>query len=71
MSEEDFASESESDEESNFDSEASAEASDDEVSDEEEGEDWDELEKKAARKDREGGMDDEERKPAKGGSKKR
>jgi nucleosome binding factor SPN SPT16 subunit len=71
MSEEDFASESESDEESNFDSEASAEASDDEVSDEEEGEDWDELEKKAARKDREGGMDDEERKPSKGGSKKR
>jgi nucleosome binding factor SPN SPT16 subunit len=40
-------------------------------SDEEEGEDWDELEKKAARKDREGGMDDEERKPSKGGSKKR
>lgn len=49
--------------------EASAEASDDEVS-EEEGEDWDELEKKAARKDREGGMDDEERKP-KASSKKR
>ena len=69
MSEEDFASESESEEESNFDSEASAEASDDEVS-EEEGEDWDELEKKAARKDREGGMDDEERKP-KASSKKR
>jgi nucleosome binding factor SPN SPT16 subunit len=70
MSEEDFASESESDDESNFDSEASAEASDDEVSEEEEGEDWDEMEKKAARKDREGGLDDEERKPkAKAGKK--
>jgi nucleosome binding factor SPN SPT16 subunit len=70
MSEEDFASESESEDESNFDSEASAEASDDEVSEEEEGEDWDEMEKKAARKDRDGGLDDEERKPkAKAGKK--
>ena len=31
------------------------------VADDDEGEDWDELEKKAKRKDREGGVDEEER----------
>lgn len=45
--------------ESDFDDDASAEASDEDVSaDEESGEDWDELEKKTAKKDRESGMDD-------------
>ncbi|KAF2214519.1 hypothetical protein CERZMDRAFT_95783 [Cercospora zeae-maydis SCOH1-5] len=64
-SSEDLASES-SEDESDFDDDASAEASDEDVSDDEEGEDWDEMEKKAAKKDREGGLEDEDtRKKAK------
>jgi nucleosome binding factor SPN SPT16 subunit len=61
------ASEESSEEESDFDEEASAEATDDgsEVSEDEEGEDWDELEAKAKRKDREGGLSDDEEKPKK------
>lgn len=69
VSEEELASEASSEDESDFDDNASAEASEDEVSDEsEDGEDWDEMEKKAARKDRESGLVDEEKK---GGKKKR
>ncbi|MCJ1307261.1 FACT complex subunit spt16 [Agyrium rufum] len=49
-----------SDEESDFDDDASADASEEDGSFDESGEDWDELEKKAARKDRESGLVDEE-----------
>jgi nucleosome binding factor SPN SPT16 subunit len=60
-SELDEASES-SEGDSDYDSNASADASDDaEVSDDEEGESWDELERKAKKRDREGGLDEEER----------
>ncbi|KJX93430.1 FACT complex subunit spt16 like protein [Zymoseptoria brevis] len=61
VSEEDLASDVSSEDESEFDDDASAEASEaDDGSDDEEGEDWDEMEKKAKRKDREGGLDDED-----------
>ncbi|CAK3779217.1 FACT complex subunit spt16 [Lecanosticta acicola] len=70
VSEEDLASDESSEDESEFDDDASAEASDEEVSDDE-GEDWDELEKKAKKKDRDGGLDDEERKKPKPKPKKR
>jgi nucleosome binding factor SPN SPT16 subunit len=64
MSDEELAdmSEESSEDDSEFDDDASAEASDDAsaVSDES-GEDWDELEKKATKKDRESGLDDEDR----------
>ena len=54
-------SEASSEDESAFDSEASADASADaSMDDESGGEDWDELEKKAKKKDREGGLDDDE-----------
>jgi nucleosome binding factor SPN SPT16 subunit len=60
-------------EESDFDENASDDMSDEGSEDElsEEGEDWDELEKKAARKDRESGLKDEEedRKGKKSGAK--
>ena len=60
MSDSDLAAdESESEDESEFDDDASADegdASDDESG----GEDWDELEKKAKKKDREGGLEDED-----------
>ncbi|KAF8854754.1 transcription elongation complex subunit [Acephala macrosclerotiorum] len=60
------ASEESSDEDSDFDSNASAEASEDGSDDDaSEGEDWDELEKKAKRKDRESGLEDEDEKPKK------
>ena len=50
-----------SEDESEFDDDASADASADASGDEDSaGEDWDELEKKAKKKDREGGLDDEE-----------
>ncbi|KAK0728654.1 FACT complex subunit-domain-containing protein [Lasiosphaeria miniovina] len=63
------ASES-SEEDSDFDSQASAEASDDaDASDEEEGEDWDELERKAKKRDRESGLEEEEQQ--RGGNKKK
>jgi nucleosome binding factor SPN SPT16 subunit len=55
------ASEVSSEEDSDFDSNASAEASEEGSDDEESaGEDWDELEKKAKRKDRESGLETEE-----------
>ncbi|KAA8647532.1 chromatin-remodeling protein SPT16 [Aspergillus tanneri] len=50
-----------SEDESDFDDDASAEASDDFSADEESGEDWDELEKKAKKKDKESGLHDDER----------
>jgi len=60
------ASEVSSEEDSDFDSNASAEASDDASEDDaSEGEDWDELEKKAKRKDRESGLEDEDEAPKK------
>ncbi|KAF2654143.1 SPT16-domain-containing protein [Lophiostoma macrostomum CBS 122681] len=62
-----------SEEDSEFDENASEEMSDEGSDDElsEEGEDWDELEKKAARKDRESNLNDEEeaRKSKKSGGK--
>ncbi|KAF2000156.1 SPT16-domain-containing protein [Amniculicola lignicola CBS 123094] len=54
----DESSEEDSEFDENASEEMSAEGSEDELS--EEGEDWDELEKKAARKDREGGLAAEE-----------
>ncbi|MCJ1257673.1 FACT complex subunit spt16 [Lignoscripta atroalba] len=54
-------SEASSEDESDFDDDASADASEDASLDEESaGEDWDELEKKAKKKDRESGLDDED-----------
>lgn len=56
-----IASEESSEDDSDFDSNASAEASEEGSDDDaSEGEDWDELEKKAKRKDRESGLDEEE-----------
>ena len=55
------AADESSEEESEFDDDASAEASEDVSADEESGEDWDELEKKAGKKDRESGLNDDER----------
>jgi nucleosome binding factor SPN SPT16 subunit len=60
MDESDFASEESSEAESNFDENASQEAEDEEMSDVSEGEDWDELERKAARKDRDRGEEEDE-----------
>ncbi|KAF2009300.1 FACT complex subunit spt16 [Aaosphaeria arxii CBS 175.79] len=64
-----------SEEDSEFDENASDEMSDEgsDASLSEEGEDWDELEKKAARKDRETNLDEDEddRKKSKGGSKRK
>ena len=55
------AADESSEDDSDFDDDASGEASDEDFSgDDESGEDWDELEKKAKKKDREGGMDDEQ-----------
>lgn len=59
------ASDESSEEGSDFDDNASAEASEDLSGDEESGEDWDELEKQAKKKDREGGMDEERSKKRK------
>lgn len=60
-SEGDMASDESSEDDSEFDEEASAEASDEDVSDEESGgEDWDEMEKKAKKKDKDGGLDDDD-----------
>jgi Xaa-Pro aminopeptidase len=53
------AADESSEDDSEFDDDASAEASDFSA-EEESGEDWDELERKAKKKDREGGLDDEE-----------
>ncbi|WPH01625.1 Hypothetical protein R9X50_00447400 [Acrodontium crateriforme] len=68
VSDEDLASDESSEDESEFDDDASADASDEDASDDdEEGEDWDEMEKKAAKKDRErgGGSDDEKKSKSK------
>jgi len=58
----DAISEESSEDESDFDDDASADASADasEMSDESAGEDWDELEKKAKKKDRESGLNDDD-----------
>lgn len=53
------ASES-SEDDSDFDSNASDEASEEGSEEDDDGEDWDELEKKAKRKDRESGLEEEE-----------
>ncbi|RAL05019.1 chromatin-remodeling protein SPT16 [Aspergillus ibericus CBS 121593] len=55
------AADESSEDDSEFDDDASAEASDDFSADEESGEDWDELELKAKKKDRESGLEDEDR----------
>jgi len=54
------AADESSEDDSEFDDDASAEASDEEEfsADDESGEDWDELEKKAKKKDRDNGLDD-------------
>ena len=63
MSESEFGSEESSEENSEFDENASAEASAEEISEDESGgEDWDELEKKAKKKDRDSGLNDDEEK---------
>jgi nucleosome binding factor SPN SPT16 subunit len=59
MDESDFVSEASSEAESDFDENASQEAEEEEMSEVSEGEDWDELERKAARKDRERGDEDD------------
>jgi nucleosome binding factor SPN SPT16 subunit len=61
MDEEDFGSEPSSDEESDFDENASQEADEDDMSDVSEAPSWDELEKTAAKKDRNGGLEEEEK----------
>ncbi|KJK66552.1 hypothetical protein P875_00021326 [Aspergillus parasiticus SU-1] len=55
------AADESSEDDSEFDDDASAEASEDFSADEDSGEDWDELERKAKKKDKESGLDDEER----------
>ncbi|PWY68043.1 FACT complex subunit spt16 [Aspergillus heteromorphus CBS 117.55] len=55
------AADESSEDDSEFDDDASAEATDDFSADEESGEDWDELELRAKKKDRESGLDDEDR----------
>lgn len=65
-------SEESSDEDSDFDEEASADASGDDASDaSDEGEDWDELEAKAKKSDRDGGMEGEDSRGKSGSKKKR
>jgi len=58
------ASES-SEEDSEYDSNASADASEDGDDDDEEGESWDELERKAKKRDRDSNLEEEERAPKK------
>ncbi len=62
VSEEELNDDESSEDESDFDDDASADASDDGGSEDESGgEDWDVLEKKAKAKDRDGGLEDEEK----------
>lgn len=62
VSEEELNDDESSEDESDFDDDASADASEDaSMDDDSGGEDWDELEKKAKAKDREGGLEDEEK----------
>jgi nucleosome binding factor SPN SPT16 subunit len=65
MDDSDLATEPSSDDESDFDENASEDADndDDDVSEISEAPSWDELDRKAARKDREAGHDDEEERP--------
>jgi nucleosome binding factor SPN SPT16 subunit len=65
----DESSEEDSEFDENASDEMSAEGSEDELS--EEGEDWDELEKKAARKDRETNLEDKDERKGKGGGKRK
>lgn len=60
-----FDSASSEEDESEFDDAASAEASEAASSDDEEADDWDDMEKKAAKKDREGGLSEDEGKSKK------
>ncbi|KAF2674877.1 SPT16-domain-containing protein, partial [Microthyrium microscopicum] len=60
MSGDDFGSEASSEEESDFDENASQDADDDDVSDISEAPSWEELDRKAAAKDRNGDLDEEE-----------
>lgn len=60
LSESELAADESSEEDSDFDDDASAE-SEDFSADEESGEDWDELERQAKKKDKENGFDDEDR----------
>jgi len=60
MEESDFGSDISSDAVSDFDDNASRETEGGDLSDVSEGEDWDEMERKAARKDRERGEEEEE-----------
>ncbi|OJJ44204.1 hypothetical protein ASPZODRAFT_135696 [Penicilliopsis zonata CBS 506.65] len=55
------AADESSEDDSEFDDDASADASEDFSGDEESGEDWDELEEKAKKKDKESGLDDADR----------
>ncbi len=55
-----MASEESSEDESDFDDDASADEGDASLDEESGGEDWDELEKKAKKKDREGGLEEED-----------
>jgi hypothetical protein len=41
------------------------------MSEDESGEDWDEMKEKAKKRDRESGLDDQDRRPAKGGKSKK
>jgi len=59
------ASDQSSDEDSEFDSNASADASEEGSDDDASAEDWDEMEVKAKRKDRDGGLSEEEEAPKK------
>lgn len=61
LSESELAADESSEADSEYDDDASADASEDVSADEESGEDWDELEKKAKKKDRESKLDDDER----------
>ena len=59
LSESELAASDESSDDNEFDDDASAEASDDLSVDDDSGEDWDELEKQAKKKDRESGLDED------------
>ena len=54
------ASEESSEDESDFDNDASADEGEEDSELDDEGEDWDEMEKKAKKSDREGGHDEDE-----------
>ncbi|KAH0376279.1 hypothetical protein KCU92_g9850, partial [Aureobasidium melanogenum] len=70
VGDENLASEESSKDKSDSDDDASADASE-EMSEDESGEDWDEMKEKAKKRDRESGLDDQDRRPAKGGKSKK